>query len=295
MRSYLYTNPNGLTITLGPAPYFVEKTEGIETPEWENLETKAPLQDGTTDIGGNFAPRDITIEGALSAVPNDIVGITTSRRLMIQALNPKDGVGTLDYTNDAGVWRINAKPVGSPVFAPREAGEPYQRFMVTFRAADPHWMDVTATSETLTGEGSGLAIPAAGIGIPVGGLAVETIATINGKSIIVENAGDVECPILIRFYGETINPKITNVTTGEYIRIVKTIAVGDYVEVNTAFGSKTVIISESGSITNATMYLDLLSTFFQLAPGNNEIKFTDEGAAVGSSAVITYRNRYIGV
>ena len=224
MRSYLYTNPNGLTITLGPAPYFVEKTEGIETPEWENLETKAPLQDGTTDIGGNFAPRDITIEGALSAVPNDIVGITTSRRLMIQALNPKDGVGTLDYTNDAGVWRINAKPVGSPVFAPKEAGDPYQRFQITFRAADPHWMDIAETTETLTEDGEGLAIPEEGIGIPVDGIAVEVAATINGKSVIVENLGDVACPLCIRFYGETTNPKILNVTTGEYIRIVKTIA-----------------------------------------------------------------------
>ena len=295
MRSLLYTNPNGLTLLLGGSDYPILKLEGIDTPDWDTLETKAPYQDGATDIGGTFQTRDITIEGALASVPQNMAGIAAARRLITLALNPKDGAGTLDYTNDLGTWRITAKPISSPAFSSKDATDPYQRFQIVFHASDPCWTDVSDTVETLTAEGTGLAIPAAGVGIPVDGLAVETVSTIKGKSIIVTNSGDVPCPVLIRFYGETTNPKIINATTGEYIRIVKTIALGDYVEINTAFGVKTVMISESGSITNASMYLDLLSTFFQLAVGNNQLTFTDEGAAPGSSAIITYRNRYIGV
>jgi len=293
MRSLVYTNPNGLTITFGAPPYVITSLDGIGTPDWDALETKAPYQDGATDIGGTFQTRDITVEGALA--PQTMSGIAAARRLMVQVLNPKNGAGTLDYINELGAWRITAKPVSSPTFSSKDATDPYQRFQIVFHASTPYWMDVSDTVKTLTEAGTGFAIPAAGIGIPANGLAIETVATINGKSIIVNNSGDVPCPVLIRFYGETTNPKISNVTTGEYIRIVKTIALGDYVEVNTAFGANTVVISESGSITNASMYLDLLSTFLKLAVGNNQLTFTDEGAAAGSSATITYRNRYIGV
>ncbi len=295
MRSLTYTNPNGIIITLGAAPYVITKLEGIDAPEWDDLETKAPMQDGATDIGGSFQTRDITVEGALASVPQDMAGIYAARRLMILALNPKDGAGTLDLTTNSGTWRITAKPISSPAFASKDASDPYQRFQVVFHCPDPHWTDVSEMTSTLSEPGAGFAIPAAGLAIPIGGFVVETVNTINGKSIIVINAGDVPCPVLVRFYGQTTNPKILNATTGEYIRIVKTIALGDFVEVNTAFGGKTVEISESGSVTNASMYLDLLSTFFQLAVGNNQITFSDEGAAAGSSATITYRNRYIGV
>lgn len=295
MRKLVYTNPNGLTLELGGAAYPITKLDGIDAPEWDDIETRAPLQDGATDLGGSFQVRDITVESAMAAVPQDMAGIYAARRVIMIALNPKDGAGTLDLTTDTGTWRIVALPIASPAFASKEANDPYQRFQVIFHCPDPHWTDIADTTSTLSEGGGGLAIPAAGIGIPVEGLAVETVGTINGKSIIVVNDGDVPCPLCIKFYGETVNPKIINVTTGEYIRIVKTIALGDYVEVCTASGGKTVEISESGSVTNASMYLDLLSTFFQLAVGNNQLTFSDEGAAAGSSAVITYRNRYIGV
>ena len=295
MRSLVYTNPNGSTITLGAPPYVITSLEGIGTPDWDALETKAPYQDGATDIGGTFQTRDITIEGALASVPQNMAGIATARRLMVQALNPKDGAGTLDYTNDLGTWRISAKPISSPTFSSKDATDPYQRFQIVFHASDPCWTDVSYTVRTLTEAGAGLAIPAAGLGIPVDGIAVELVATINGKSIVINNVGDVPCPVLIRFYGEAVNPKVLNATTDEYIRIAKTIALGDYVEVNTAFGAKTVVISESGVISNCSAYLDLQSTFFQLAVGNNQLRFSDDGVAAGSSATITYRNRYIGV
>ncbi len=293
MRSLVYTNPNGLTITLGAPPYVITSLDGIGTPDWDTLETKAPYQDGATDIGGTFQTRDITIEGALT--PQSMTEIAATRRLMVQALNPKDGAGTLDYINELGTWRISAKPVSSPAFASKDATDPYQRFQIVFHASDPCWTDVSYTVRTLTEAGAGLAIPQAGIGIPVDGIAVELVATINGKSIIIDNGGDVPCPVLIRFYGEAMNPKVLNATTGEYIRIAKTIALGDYVEVNTAFGAKTVVTSESGVISNGSAYLDLQSTLFQLVVGNNQLKFSDDGVAAGSSATITYRNRYIGV
>jgi hypothetical protein len=295
MRTLRYTNPNGLTLELGGAAYPITKLEGIDSLEWDGIESRAPLQDGSSDLGGSFQTRDITVEGAMATLAQNMAGIYAARRTLTLALNPKDGPGTLDLTTDTGTWRITARPVTSPAFAPKEANDPYQRFQIVFHCADPHWVDVDITTETLSETGTGFAIPEEGFAILNEGFAVETVSTINGQSIILENSGDVECPILIRFYGEVTNPKILNKTTGEYIRIVKAIALGDYIEVNTAFGAKTVEISESGTVTNASMYLDLLSTFFQLAVGNNEIEFTDESSATGSSAVLTYRNRYIGV
>jgi len=295
MRTLVYTNANGLSLTLSSRPYMITKIDGLGSPGLGLQEKFAPYQDGSTLIDQLYQPRDLTVEFALAAVPSNLSGIATARRTIVSALNPKTGIGLLTFTNDYGTWQIPAIPASSPIFANRVSTEPYQQVQVVFHCPNPYWQSTTQSTASLSYLGSSLEFPAAGLDMLAGGIEISSLGTLNGSVTNLTNGGDVDCPITLRFYGPATNPKVINNTTGFYIRIVKVVASGDYFEFNTTFGQKTVTMSISGTLSSGMQYLDLNSTFFQLQPGVNQLQFVDEGSTAGSTATIAYRTRYIGV
>ncbi|MBS6195489.1 MAG: phage tail family protein [Clostridiales bacterium] len=113
------------------------------------------------------------------------------------------------------------------------------------------------------------------------------------KNII--NEGHVETPIEIEFHGPAVNPKITNQTTGEFIRIKRELTTDDTLYINTAFGQKKVEIIRNGIREDAFDYIDLASSFFSLQVGDNVIEYYSENGLDPQSVEIYYYNRYIGV
>jgi len=78
------------------------------------------------------------------------------------------------------------------------------------------------------------------------------------------NTGDVPAPFLVTFQGPSVNPRIINQNTLEYIRLNTTLAAADSFEVDTSFGNKTVILTQGGIVKNGIAFLDIGSTFFQI-------------------------------
>lgn len=109
------------------------------------------------------------------------------------------------------------------------------------------------------------------------------------------NYGHVETPIEIEFHGPAVNPKITNLTTGEVIRIKRELTSDDILYINTAFRKKRVEIIRNGVREDAFDYIDLNSKFFSLLPGDNIIEYQSENDLMPQSVQIYYYNRYIGV
>lgn len=113
------------------------------------------------------------------------------------------------------------------------------------------------------------------------------------KNII--NSGDVETPVEIQFHGPAVNPKITNLTTGEFIRVKRELTTDDTLYINTAFGKKKVEIIRNGVSEDAFDYIDLASSFFSLQPGDNVIEYSTENDLDPQSVAIYCYNRYLGV
>lgn len=113
------------------------------------------------------------------------------------------------------------------------------------------------------------------------------------KTII--NSGHVETPVEIQFHGPAVNPKITNLTTGEFIRIKRELTSDDTLYINTAFGQKRVEITRNGVREDAFDYIDLASSFFSLQVGDNVIEYQSENGIDPQGVEIYYHNRYIGV
>ena len=113
------------------------------------------------------------------------------------------------------------------------------------------------------------------------------------KNII--NTGHVETPVEIYFHGPAVNPKITNLSTGESIRIKRELTTDDVLYISTAFGKKKVEIIRNDTRTDAFDYIDLASQFFSLQVGDNVIEYASENGLDPQNVEIRYRNRYIGV
>lgn len=108
-------------------------------------------------------------------------------------------------------------------------------------------------------------------------------------------AGDVDTPILVTFNGPSVNPRIINQGTGEWIWINATLATGDLFVVNTAFGQKTVSLTQGGIVTNGIAHLDISSTFFSIEVGSNTVYYEDDAVLSTASVTMTWTERYVGI
>lgn len=117
----------------------------------------------------------------------------------------------------------------------------------------------------------------------------------SSSSRIITNSGDVPEPIIATLYGPAVNPTLINTTTGEFIHLLYTLASGESLQINTAFGNKTITLNAGGSSTNGLQYLDPLSTFFQLQVGDNLMNLYDDTGSSQLRCDIGKIDRYVGI
>lgn len=111
------------------------------------------------------------------------------------------------------------------------------------------------------------------------------------------NEGDVSTGMRIRFtaLGTVSNPILLNVDTEEFIQINATMKTGDVIEINTKYGSKGAKLIRDGVETDYFRYIDVDSTFMQLAIGDNMFRY-DAASGVNSLEVsIFYSKEFLGV
>lgn len=108
--------------------------------------------------------------------------------------------------------------------------------------------------------------------------------------------GHVDTPLEIIFRGPAVNPLIRNATTGESIKILRTLNEGDALYINTAYGHKTAEISRNdGALEDVMDYLDPDFDFFQLYVGDNLIEYETDNELNPQSVELRYHKRYLGV
>lgn len=281
MPKLTYTNERGQSIILGDyAPLLVTRMDGLGSVQNEIQRQRAPYQDGSTVTGSTLAERELTIDGVILD-PNK----ETYRRQLLQAFNPKLS-GVIRYEKGSVVKEISCRTELAPAF-PSDFSKRYQLFLITLLCPNPFWLDPeTETEEIVTWIG-GMTFP---LRLPT------TFATKGPKKINIINQGDVETPAKIEFKGPATNPRITNLATGEYIQVNRTLLSTDKLIITTDFGSKRVEIEdELGVKTNAFNWIDLGSSFWSLQIGDNVVEYTSDDLVEPAAVSISYRNRYVGI
>jgi hypothetical protein len=284
LQKITFTNARGTSIVLSRPPFLLTKVEGLGDVDADVQTQKAPFQDGSTFIDSILGDRFLTLEVVvIGADPAD----TQQKRVFLSSiLNPKLGEGTLRYENENGIKEIKATLDNVPAFpsGSDNRGRTFQRAMVNFLCPSPYWRSLQITEEPtfeplfqFPFEGS----------FEMG---------IQRDKRIIDNDGDAPAPIYVEFYGPAVNPVITNNSTGEYIKVNQTLAEGEFMRVDTTPGQKSVeFIAPDGTATNVFNWIDLGSSFFQLAVGENEIEYSADSDIQGAIVNISYNKLYVGV
>lgn len=250
---------------------------------------KGMSQDGATYLGSTIETSDKTLEIAIIAEDEEM--LIHYRDRFNKIFNPKLGEGYLVYKD--GVKEVKAKCIIDtlPYFSP--VNNKINKCLLTFTASNPFWMDlIESKTEVALWKGDfcfDLEIPAA-TGIEIGHREPSLIVN-------VINNGDVECGMRVEFkaLASVTNPSITNINTQEFIKINKTIEAGEVITLTTHFGNKKVESIFGGVSSNAFNYIDIGSTFLQLATGDNLLRYDADQGIANLEATLYYMPQYLGV
>ena len=103
------------------------------------------------------------------------------------------------------------------------------------------------------------------------------------------NDGDQPAyPLSITVVGPVSTPKVTNVATGEYIEVARTIGAGETLLI--VYDKDTLTVTHQGvSVLNL---VSATSTYFKLRPGSNPIMLSGSSISDGAYAVVSFRDAY---
>lgn len=284
MQKIIYTNSRGESVTLGTKrPYILSSIDGTGGIETDIQMQKSPYQDGNTHIDTLLESRSLNFD--VTIVASDNKRLNEHRRKLSSVFNPKLR-GELKYIRGNAEKSIECVVDLAPVFVEGKEnnGATFQRCTLSLVAPNPYWqsdrIDEEPTFEPL------FTFPFEG----------EFEMGLQRDERIIVNDGDAPAPLHIEFYGPAVNPVITNETTGEFIKVNRTLNEGEFMRIDTTDGMKKVeFVSPDGDITNVFGWIDLESSFFKLVTGENQITYSADSDIQGAVVNISYKKLYVGV
>jgi len=279
-----YINALGERLTLRQArPFFLSRAEGLGRTRQTISTFKAPEQDGAFFIASTLDMRNITLEGTL--VGRNVEDAYAQRARFLRILSPK-AQGMLICRNkrvacvveEAG-FITSTRERAPSFFISLLCPSPFFEALDEIRAELAAWMSAFSFALEIPPEGFEL-----GYRQP-------------SQIMTLDNIGDVACGcrIVFRALGAVRDPDITDMITGQFLRINKILDPGEEIHVHTHFAGKRVLSVTESIEANAFSFLDTGSTFLQLAPGRNTLRY---GAAEHMDLLevsIFHRPQYMGV
>ncbi len=289
----IYTNDRGENIEFSTESIYhcnVSKdVDGISGVTNAVYSTNSMGQHGDTYVGQRIEARDIDIMGHINT--RDKKQAYELRRRMLKVLNPELG-GTLSYEYGSFRRIISCRTHGKPEIAQKSV---LQQFSIPLDCLNPFWREENEQKEDIAKWVAAWHFPC----VIEKDNPKSMIFGYRAESVIVNcyNEGDVSTGMRIRFtaLGTVTNPIILNVDTEEFIKLNITMQTGDVVEVNTQYGSKGACLLKNGTKTDYFRYVDVDSTFMQLAIGDNNFRYDAEGGVNAMEVSIFYNKEYLGV
>ena len=282
-----YTNERGESVELSTESVYhcnVSKdVEGIAGVTNVVYSTNSMGQHGDTYVGQRIEARDIDILGHINT--RDKAQAYELRRQLLKVLNPELD-GTLSYEFGSFKRVINCRLHGEPKI---ERKKVLLEFSIPLECLNPFWREVEETKEDIASWVAAWHFPC----VIEKDNPKSMIYGYRAESVIVDcyNEGDVSTGMRVRFValGTVKNPILLNVDTGEFIKINVTMQTGDTIEVSTKYGSKGAKLIRDGVETDYFRYVDVDSTYMQLAIGDNNFRYDAESGVNSMEVSIFYK------
>ena len=190
------------------------------------------------------------------------------------------------YSNDG----LNVYAEGYIENAPVDPWTQQQSVAASIICPIPYWREL---SETFTDGSNVKSLFEFPFSIAEEGIELSTVDT--NTTTKVQNKGTAACGIRFELIAMvyTVNPRIYNLETNDYIGFNLEMQAGDRLIVNTALGQKSVTLLRNGVKSNYMHTLMPKSEWLQLSKGFNEFAYvTDEGDI---KLHIYHTNQYTGV
>lgn len=291
-----YTSPRGDKVVFDPnaidGPYLLMPTpRGMASNSSDVKGRKSVQQTGETATDLEVSSKSVSAE--VIVLGNTPEEYWQRRKDLTRAL-AMEPMTTLQEKPAPGTLRLMRPGLPDlemqvfPEDSPQEAGRPDRMSAgmdMEFRAMRPFWRDIGLSQAVMEQDGAGFTMP--------NEFPMEMAA--NDVQQTISNEGDLSTPITVKMFGEFTNGRLINLTTGDYLEYLGTVAQGEHVEVTTEFGEKTAtLVAGDGSRTNAMGSMNLTdSVFWMLAPGDQEVLF-EADTNISAYATMTYRQRYGG-
>lgn len=288
----VYKNIEGEQVTFGQQPPFLVKSKkGFGAVE--NIITKQQQYglDGSILINQQLDDRTLEIEGEFIAA--DLADLENKRTQLASLHNPKLS-GTLTYFSDSGkVYQIDVI-VEQPPVMDESSNNLTQKYSVRFISLDSYWVDKNQGDKliSLSTLKKNLTFP-----LRINSNFTFAIRSVNSIQTILNN-GDVAIGMVItlHFNGEVTNPKILDVTTGEYFRLDKKYTLGEKLTIITLKGQKEVILTlDDGTEENDIEFWDEDSVFLLLRKGNNFLQLQADDGVENMVGTIKISPKVLGV
>ena len=286
----IYENDKGQRIEIAYSfPYFLQSINGTDGTNANITKVKGVGQDGTTITDVNLSDRELQIVGAIKG--NSKGEIARYRAKLLQVFNPKTQ-GWLQYEYGDIKRRIRCQVENAPVFSKKNKSYKQQEFLVNLICPNPFWQDIVETKEEVA-----IWRPAFEFPLEIVEEGIEMGYREPSLIVNVFNSGDVACGMKIQFkaLATVENPSLFNVNTREYFRVNKVMSAGEIITVTTHFQNKRVELNQNGVMSNAFNWIDLGSTFMQLEPGDNLLRYDADDGIDNLEVSIWHTPQYLGV
>lgn len=253
------------------------------------ITTQVWNQNGNTYVDSFMDADDGEIIFAIYTRFKDRYDVEVERKAITDILNPLNGRLQMKvFLNSGSIYNRDVVMTAAPSFPVGAANRNpmWQLVQLQFTANNPFWYaedEIVESFQAVTPEFIFPFTMAPAAPVFFGNILPNNVAT---------NEGQVPAPVSITILGACTNPRIDNITTGEFIKLNNlTMTATDELEINTGFGEKSVKLNGS----NIFNKLDFSSTFFNLIKGDNEIQFTDDTGNNSATIHFVYKNLYITI
>ena len=274
-KTFRFVNEYNQSITFEyGSGYIINKPVGIDIVDVQLTQAQGINQVGATVENRTIQPRQLTINGK-------IVGENQRQRKeeLLSVVRPCKGKL---YADD---WYLDVFVTSTPTIEPRDK---FAKFQFSLNAPYPYWQNANINTRALTGVAPKFKFP--------WNISREYRfgEFISSQYIVVQNSGHVPVPFTVHFEAidNVKNPRITNMVTGEFLLLNKSMIAGERVDVEITHNRTTVKSSVDGDIRGA---LDLDSNLFRLAVGDNALKPEAESGMDNLEVRIEYATEIVGV
>lgn len=166
-----------------------------------------------------------------------------------------------------------------------------EQSQVSLICPDPYFQSVNDTAEVFAESTAGFEFP-----FSISSAGIE-FSGINAKSQVTVLAGDTATGGIIEFYAEgtAVNPKITNLTNGQYFGVNTELETGDKLVIDTNTGSKTVTLYHNGTETNLLSQRISGSKWIVFESGENALSYSADSGYSNLRVTVSSNIKYIGV